>query len=361
VSFALPIHGRGSAENPRNRFEAISVEADDFADCTLDDDRPAPATIYLKDTTRVIIATNDSPDVGFDASVNIYRGCEHGCIYCFARPTHEYLGFSAGLDFETRIMVKTEAPKLLRKELAAKSWRPRMIAMSGVTDCYQPIERKLQLTRQCLAVLAECRNPVGIITKNHLVTRDADLLAQMASWNGASVFVSITTLDPHLSAILEPRASSPHRRLEAVAKLSAAGVPVGVMMAPVIPGLNDVEMPALLKAIKAAGARWAGFTPIRLPYGVADLFQAWLARHYPDRQEKILNAILEMRSGRLNDPVAISRMRGKGPRAEQFAQLFKVTKRRVGLDAEMSKMSTDLFRPPRAAQGMLFESYDIAQ
>jgi DNA repair photolyase len=355
VSFALPIHGRGTAENPRNRFEAIAFDADDFADCLADEERPAPATVFLKDTTRGIIATNDSPDVGFDASINIYRGCEHGCIYCFARPTHEYLGFSAGLDFETRIMVKSEAPQLLRKELSAKSWRPRMIAMSGVTDCYQPIERKLQLTRQCLAVLAECRNPVGIITKNHLVTRDADILSEMAAYNAACVFVSITTLDPHLSMILEPRASSPSRRLDAVAKLSAAGVPVGVMMAPVIPGLTDVEMPAILKAVKAAGARWAGFTPIRLPFGVADLFQAWLARHYPDRQDKILNAILEMRSGRLNDPVAISRMRGKGPRAEQFAQLFKLTKRRVGLDEEMPKLSANQFCPPRGAQGMLFE------
>ena len=351
VAIPLPIHGRGTGENPRNRFETIEFTADDFDPA----ERPAPQTVFLKDTARAIIATNDSPDVGFDTSLNAYRGCEHGCVYCFARPTHEYLGFSAGLDFETRIMVKTNAAELLRSELANPRWRPTTIGMSGVTDCYQPIERKLQITRQCLAVLAECRNPVVIVTKNHLVTRDVDLLADLARHDAAGVYVSITSLDPHLSAKLEPRASSPQRRLDAVRTLSTAGVPAGVLMAPIIPGLNDIEAPALLAAAKEAGARWAGFVPLRLPFGVADLFQAWLTTHYPERKDKILNAIRDMRGGRLNDPNFTTRMRGSGPRAEQLAQLFRLARQRVGLTEGMPSLSTSAFRAPKGAQGMLFE------
>src|SRR5437660_893055 len=240
-----PVRGRGSAGNPKNRFEAIEripQPADD------NDDTSSPHTQFLTDSSKSIIAYNDSPDVGFDASVNAYRGCEHGCSYCYARNTHEYLGFSAGLDFETKIMVKENAPELLRRELSSPKWKPQLLAMSGVTDCYQPIERKLQITRRCLAVLAEFRNPVSIITKNFLVTRDLDLLRELAAHRAAMVYVSINSLDAELARGLEPRAASPKLRLEAVEKLSRAGVPVGVLVAPVIPGLNDHEMPAVLSA-----------------------------------------------------------------------------------------------------------------
>ncbi len=243
------LRGRGTEENPRNRFEKLSYERDGW-----NEDDPAPATLFLKDATRSIISSNDSPDVGFDASVNPYRGCEHGCVYCFARPNHEYLGFSAGLNFETRILVKQDAPELLRRELSAKKWRPKVIALSGATDPYQPTERRLELTRRCLAVLAEFRNPGFIITKNDLVRRDVDLLTEMASWNGIVVFVSVTTLDLALAQKLEPRAAQPKRRLAAIETLSGAGIPVGVLVAPTIPGLTDHEMPSILEASARAGA-----------------------------------------------------------------------------------------------------------
>src|SRR6185369_2420529 len=266
------IHGRGAASNPGNRFESAHYEVLDRDDA----DETSPNTVLLRDSTRSIIAYNDSPDVGFDASINPYRGCEHGCIYCFARPTHEFLGFSAGLDFETRIMVKENAPTLLRKELASKSWKPQVLVMSGVTDCYQPIERKLCVTRQCLEILLECRNPVCIITKNFLVTRDVDLFREFAKFEGIAINVSITTLDPTLTPKLEPRAPLPNQRLAAVEMLAAAGIPVGVMVAPVIPGLTDHEMPSIVAACVRAGAKFAAYTPVRLPYGVAPLFERWL-------------------------------------------------------------------------------------
>src|SRR5262249_49309315 len=237
---APTIRGRGAAENPPNRFERLHYEPDPDAD---PDERPAPETLFFRDTTRTILATNQSPDVGFEVSVNPYRGCEHGCPYCYARPTHEYLGFSAGLDFETRIMVKEDAPELLRKELAAPKWEPQMIALAGATDAYQPIERRLRLSRRCLEVLAEFRNPVGVVTKNHLVSRDRDLLAELAGFNAAAVYLSITTLDAELARRLEPRASHPDARLQAIRELSDAGVPTGVLVAPIIPGLNDHETP----------------------------------------------------------------------------------------------------------------------
>ena len=289
------IKGRGASWNPQNRFETLEYVRDEEA--PPDDD--APRTIYLRDPTRTIISTNDSPDVGFDASINPYRGCEHGCIYCYARPTHEYLGFSAGLDFETRILVKEDAPSLLRAELSAKKWQPKLLAISGVTDPYQPIEKRLGLTRGCLEVLAELRNPLGVITKNHLVTRDADLFAEMARWNGARVFVSITTLDAGLARTMEPRTSSPELRLDAIRSLAEAGVPAGVMVAPVIPGLTDHEMPAILAAATKAGARWAGFVVLRLPWAVAPLFENWLEENFPDRKEKVLNRIRDLRGGKL--------------------------------------------------------------
>src|SRR5437867_2106427 len=265
---------RGAADNPPNRFEKIALERDpDWCD----PDEPAPPTQFFKDHSDSVINYNDSPDVGFEASLNPYRGCEHGCIYCYARPFHEYLGLSAGLDVETRIMVKEDAPELLRRELSSHSWEPQVVSISGVTDCYQPAERRFQITRRCLEVLAEFRNPAGIITKNFLVTRDIDILADLARDRAAVVFLSITTLDHDLASRMEPRASSPARRLEAIEKISAAGIPCGVMVAPLIPGLTDHEMPAILSAAAKAGAITCGYVLLRLPFAVKNLFEEWLA------------------------------------------------------------------------------------
>lgn len=344
--------GRGSADNPPNRFERLHYAPDPDAD---GGDGPAPTTQLLRDTARSIITFNDSPDVGFTASINPYRGCEHGCSYCYARPTHEFLGFSAGLDFESKILVKEDAPELLRKELTAAAWQPQVLSISGVTDCYQPVERRLRLTRRCLEVLAEFRNPVGVVTKNHLVTRDTDLLADLAKDQAAVVFLSITTLDGDLARVLEPRASQPAGRLAALAELTAAGVPVGVMVAPVIPGLTDHEVPAILEAAAKAGARAAGYVPVRLPLAVAPLFEAWLERHFPDRKERVLGRIREMRGGRLNDARFGSRMRGEGVIADALADLFLLGCRRAGITGAMPRLSAAAFRRPGGTQGLLFE------
>jgi DNA repair photolyase len=353
------IRGRGAAENPPNRFERIAVEPDgDALDAALaEGESVAPRTIFLRDATRGIIARNNSPDIGFDASVNPYRGCEHGCVYCYARPTHEYLGFSAGLDFESRILVKLDAAALLRRELQLPKWRPQVLAMSGVTDPYQPVERKLRITRGCLEVLAEFRNPVAMVTKNHLVTRDVDLLADMAGWNGAAVNVSITSLDEKLQRIMEPRTSVPARRLLAVETLARAGVPVRVMVAPVIPGLNDREIPAILEAAAAAGARGAAYVALRLPYAVAPLFENWLERHFPNRREKVLNRLREMRGGRLYDSRFGARMKGEGVFADQIGTLFRAARAKAGLDGERFELCTTEFRlppPPPPDQLALF-------
>ncbi|HYH07274.1 MAG TPA: PA0069 family radical SAM protein [Thermoanaerobaculia bacterium] len=342
--------GRGASWNPQNRFEKLEYVRDEEAPLEGDEN---PRTVYLRDPTRTIIATNDSPDVGFDASVNPYRGCEHGCIYCFARPTHEYLGLSAGLDFETKILVKEDAPTLLREELNAKKWQPKVLAISGVTDPYQPVERRLGLTRGCLSVLAEFRNPVAVITKNHLVTRDADILADLASDNAARVFVSVTTLDPKLANIMEPRTSTPELRLEAIRTLSEAGVPTGVMVAPTIPGITDHEMPKILEAAKNAGAKWAGFVVLRLPWAVAPLFEKWLEEHFPDRKDKVLNRIRELRGGKLYDAQWGLRGRGTGVYADQLEALFDVSCRRLGLNEEERELSTAAFRR-RTLQASLF-------
>ncbi len=345
------IKGRGASYNPPNRFEEITLERDEDWNSAEDS---APGTKLFRDTTDSIINYNDSPDVGFDASINPYRGCEHGCIYCYARPTHEFLGFSAGLDFETRIMVKENAPRLLRSELASKSWKPRIVAMSGVTDCYQPIERKLRLTRQCLEILLECRNPACIITKNFLVTRDIDLFREFVKFEGIAVNVSITTLDPLLAPKLEPRAPLPNLRLAAVEMLAAAGIPVGVMVAPVIPGLTDHEMPSIIAASVKAGAKFAGYTLVRLPYGVAPLFEHWLEQHFPDRKEKVLNHNRSIREGKLNDPNWGTRMRGNGPLAKQIAKIFEISCRKAGLEGVRPSLSTKYFRRPQSLQ-MQFE------
>src|SRR5206468_1628924 len=270
MSLVLPtIHGRGSADNPPNRFVPIAFEADGAAmDAMIaeEGELPRTQTVFLKDTARSIIVNNDSPDVGFTYSINPYRGCEHGCIYCYARPTHEYFGLSAGLDFETKIFVKDDAPQLLRQELYDPKWKPTTLSISGVTDCYQPVERRLRLTRRCLEVLAEFRNPAGVITKNHLVTRDIDVLQELAAHNAVAVHISVTTLDPQLANLMEPRASRPELRIAAIEALAKAGIPVGVMVAPIIPAITDHEMPNILKAVADAGGTTAGFVALRLPW-----------------------------------------------------------------------------------------------
>ncbi len=345
------LRGRGTSENPGSRFETLHYEPDPE---TYEPGETAPPTQLFIDPTRSIISSNASPDVGFDVSVNPYRGCEHGCIYCYARPTHEYLGFSAGLDFETKILVKAEAPELLRKTLSSPRWTPQVIAMSGVTDPYQPIERQLKLTRGCLEVLAEFRNPVSIITKSQLVTRDIDVLSALARYNAVSVMLSITTLDDKLRRIMEPRASHPAHRLKAIQTLSEAGIPVGVMVAPIIAGLNEVEVPAIIKAAAQAGAQRAGYTHLRLPYGVAALFEQWLDQHVPTKKDKVLNRVRAMRGGQLNEKQFGKRMRGEGIFAEQIGSLFKLACRQAGLANKEPALSTAAFRRPAGPQLTLF-------
>jgi DNA repair photolyase len=292
--------------------------------------------------------------VGFTYSINPYRGCEHGCIYCYARPTHEYLGFSAGLDFETQILVKHDAPELLRRALAAPRWHPQVLAMSGVTDPYQPVERRLLLTRRCLEVLAEFRNPVVIVTKSALVTRDVDVLRTLARDEAAAVFLSVTTLDGRLARLLEPRASQPTRRLEAIDTLAQAGVPVGVLVAPVIPGLTEHELPAILSAAARVGAQYAGYVTLRLPHGVAALFEDWLHQHAPTKQAKILQRIRALRGGQLNDARFGVRMHGEGVFADHIAALFTLGCRTAGLQHRDLRLSTAAFRRPTGVQLSLF-------
>lgn len=339
----MQLKSRGAAENPANRFEKLHYGTN--AEC-LDEEEVAPTTEFFKDSSRSVISYNDSPDVGFNASLNPYRGCEHGCIYCYARPSHEYLGFSAGLDFESKIMVKEDAPTLLRKELSSSRWKPQVLVMSGNTDCYQPIERHLKLTRRCLEVLVEFRNPVAIITKNFLVTRDRDLLGELARHQAASVAVSVTSLDDDLRLKLEPRTSSPKRRLEAIQILAGEGIPVTVMVAPVIPGLNDHEIPRILEAAAKAGARSAGHVMVRLAHGLGPMFEDWLARNFPDRREKVLHKIRDMRGGKLNDPRFGARMRGEGVLAREIHDLFRLTCKRLHLNEDDRELSTASFRRP---------------
>jgi len=348
----VPIRGRGATENPQNRFERLAYAADPEE---YDPDAPGPRTVFMKDPTKKLIASNDSPDVGFNYSINVYRGCEHGCSYCFARPTHEFLGFSAGLDFETRILVKEDAPELLRKELSARSWTGEPLGMSGVTDPYQPIERKLELTRRCVEVLVEFRNPVAVITKSHTVARDADLYAELARHDAAVVLLSVTSLNPELQRVMEPRAATPARRLDAIAKLADAGVPVGVIIGPVIPGLNDHEIPKILEACGQAGARFASYVSLRLPYGLKDLFSHWLELHFPDRKEKVLNRVRDMRGGKLYDSRFGVRGRGEGLFADQLEALFRVSRRKAGIPETRPELSSAAFRKPAGPQLGLFE------
>jgi DNA repair photolyase len=337
-------HGRGASGNPANRFEALHLELDPV-EPNENEERPQAKTQFFRDHTKTILARNNSPDVCFERSVNPYRGCEHGCAYCFARPTHEYLGFSSGLDFESKIMVKENAAELLAAELSSPKWKPQVVAMSGVTDPYQPVERRLQITRRCLEVLAKFRNPVAIITKNKLVTRDIDLLSQLAAHNAVGVNISITSLDRNLQRILEPRTSSPQARLDAVAQLHAAGIPVGVMVAPIIPGITDHEVPAIMEACGKAGAQFAAYVILRLPWAVAPLFARWLDEHFPERKEKVLGRIRAMRGGKVYDSRWAIRQTGEGIFAEQIEAMFEVARRRAGIKGR-PPLSTAAFRRP---------------
>lgn len=338
-----PLHGRGPAINPPNRFERLHVEADPDAP---PEEGPGPRTEFYPDATESILVRNDSPDVDYTHGLNPYRGCEHGCAYCFARPYHEYLGWSSGLDFETRILVKLRAPALLREELCHPRWVPEPIVMSGATDCYQPAERRFRLTRGCLEVCAELRHPVFIITKNALVTRDLDLLAGLARDACAAVHVSVTTLDTDLAGRLEPRASRPAARLRAIRELSDAGIPVGVMVAPVIPGLTDHELPAILAAAAEAGARRAGYILLRLPHAVKDVFGRFLDDNAPGRKERVLARLRDLHGGELYSADWGRRMKGQGIFAEQLARLFEVSARRAGLNQAPFTLTTAHFRRP---------------
>ncbi len=340
-------HGRGTSEKPLNRFEKTSAEPDweQLPDEELSEQRHVE-TVFIPDQSQSIISHNDSPDLPFRHSINPYRGCEHGCVYCYARSTHEYLGFNAGLDFETKIMVKMRAPELLAEALANPRWQPAWVNMSGVTDCYQPAERRFGLTRGCLAVLARHRNPVTIVTKNSLVTRDLDLLTEMARWKGVAVLVSLTTLDANLARRMEPRTVSPRQRLETVTRLSEAGVPVGVNLAPIIPGLNDAEIPELVQAATRAGACFAHYQVLRLPYSVKNLFIHWVGREFPLKKERIIARINDLRgnAGRLNEPRFALRMTGSGVWKDTFAGMFALACRRAGLKGAPFELNTGEFR-----------------
>lgn len=348
--------GRGAAVQPDNPYLHRQLEVD-LEQLAEDDDYfealERPATVYYDDQSQTIVATNDSPDIGFRFSVNPYRGCAHGCSYCYARPGHEYLGLSAGIDFETKIMVKRRAPQLLRQFLARPQWQPELIAFSGVTDCYQPIERQLLLTRGCLAVAAECRQPVGIVTKNALVARDVDLLVELARHNAVRVAISITSLDQSLTRIMEPRTSSPSARLRAMSELSAAGVETAVMVAPIIPGLNDSEIPAILEAASRAGARSAAYTLLRLPTTVQPVFMNWLSRQVPDKAAKVESFVRASRAGKLNNSSWGERHRGRGVYADQIEQTFRVFAAKHGLNGDRTPLNSAAFTPPRPTTGQL--------
>ena len=355
-----PIKGRGAASQVAGRFEKAVAHGEDdgwgsvyanAADDNTDTVEPHPATRVTEERARSVLSHNDSPDVGFSQSLNPYRGCEHGCVYCFARPTHAYLGLSPGLDFESRLFAKPDAPALLEKELAAPDYQPRMIAIGTNTDPYQPIERERQIMRGILEVLDRAGHPVGIVTKSALVIRDIDILARMATRNLAKVALSVTTLDARLARTMEPRASTPPRRLEALRRLSEAGIPTTVMVAPVIPALNDCEIERILDAAAHAGVREASYVLLRLPLEVRDLFREWLIANYPDRYRHIFTLIRDMRGGRDYDSQWGTRMKGTGPMAWMIGRRFEIACDRLGLNKRRSKLTTDHFaRPQRHGQ-----------
>ena len=346
------IKSRATELNPQNRFEKLTIETDlDWKEEHYD--QPVK-TEYFIDSTKDILAKNDSPDISFTYSLNPYRGCEHGCIYCYARPTHEYFGFSCGLDFETKILVKHNAPELLEERLKSRSWIPQVVALSGNTDCYQPVEKELHITRRCLEVFLQHRNPLGIVTKNALVLRDLDILKELARYNLVVVTLSVTTLDNKLARKMEPRTSAPLKRLAALEQLVEAGIPANVNVAPVIPGLTDHEMPAILQEAAARGVTSAAYILMRLPGAVKELFQGWLEQHYPNRISKVIHSVQETRAGRLNDPCFSTRMSGQGNRAKTIGKLFDVTCQKYGLKQEKFELSTKHFRRGNLKQEELF-------
>lgn len=344
--------GRGAVSNRVNRFETVTrhAEADGWA---ADDDLPILRTEVTLERPRSLISYNRSPDLPFDRSINPYRGCEHGCVYCFARPSHAYLGLSPGLDFETRLIARPEAPDVLRTELARPSYRAAPIAIGTNTDPYQPIEREHQIMRGCLEVLDDCSHPTAIVTKGALIERDIDILARMARRGLMRVGISLTTLDPKLSRLMEPRAPAPARRLQMIQRLAQAGVPVRIMASPIVPALTDAELEAILAAGKEAGARSASWIMLRLPREVSPLVQEWLNANFPDRSERIMARLREMHGGREYDPRWGRRMRGEGPYAEMIAQRFSVALKRLNLRETAPKMRCDLFVPPRVPSAQL--------
>ncbi len=351
-----PSRGRGASVNPAGRFERFAVVPEDDGWGSLDEEpRPVPTTV-IPEATRTIIARNDSPDVPFDQSVNPYRGCEHGCAYCFARPTHAYLGLSAGLDFETRIFSKPEAPRLLAEELRKHGYRCQVLVLGANTDPYQPVERDLRITRGILEVLAEHQHPVSIVTKSALVLRDVDLLAPMAARGLASVLLSVTTLDGELARRLEPRAAAPARRVATLGALARAGIPVGVLASPMIPALNDAELERILEACAGAGARWAGYVLVRLPHDLRAIFAEWLETHYPTKARRVLSRIRDLHDGKLYDPRFGERMRGQGPYAALLRDRFDIACRRLGIETGRPRLDTTRFRLParRGDQTRLF-------
>ncbi len=350
LRMAHPLKGRGALSNPDGRFSRLSSEAVD--DGWYVEEAPSSiATSVEPDRARSIINTNDSPDIPFEQSINPYRGCEHGCVYCYARPSHAYLGLSSGLDFETRLFYKADAARLLAAELARPGYVCKPIVLGANTDPYQPVERRLRVTRSVLEVLGECRHPVSIVTKGTLILRDLDILADMARDGLASVAVSVTTLDAELKRKLEPRAAAPQARLGVVRRLAAAGVPVGVLIAPVIPAITDHELESIVDAAVAAGARSAGYVLLRLPHDLGTLFREWLAEHYPQRAQHVMSLVSALRGGRDNDPRFGSRMRGTGPFAELLRARFQLACTRCGIaGGRHLPLVTTLFRPPGSSQ-----------
>lgn len=349
------LKGRGAAAVTPHRFESLQRQTEDDGWPAPEPDEAAPPlTEVREEAARRILSSNDSPDIGFERSINPYRGCEHGCIYCYARPTHSYLNLSPGLDFETRIVAKTNAAECLRAELAAPSYQPQRLCLGAATDCYQPIERKLRITRALIEVLAECRHPFSIITKGAGVERDLDLLGELAAQNLVAVYISLTTLDPELARVLEPRAAAPHRRLQVIERLSRAGVHVGVSVSPTIPFLNEPELEQVMAAARDAGAQTAFSIPLRLPWELSELFQDWLQRHYPQRAARVMARVREMRGGRDNDARFGSRMRGEGVWAELLRQRFLKACARLNLGRERFPYDFSQFRRPGGPQQSLF-------
>lgn len=341
------MRGRGSGINPTGRFEALSHHVFDDGWETLEELPPFKTDVQLE-KPKTIITRNDSPDISFDRSINPYRGCEHGCVYCFARPSHSYMGLSAGLDFESKLFAKPDAPRLLERELAKPGYVAKTIAIGTNTDPYQPIEKKWRVMRQILEVLEQYQHPVAIVTKSAMVMRDQDILARMAEKGLAKVAFSITTMDAKLARTMEPRAATPTRRLEAMRSLADAGIPVSGMVAPVIPGLNDHEMERILDSIRAMGAMEAGYILLRLPLEVSPIFKEWLLRHYPDRYRHVLSLMRSMRGGKDYDAEWGKRMRGEGPYAWQLGRRFEIAAKRLGLNIAKRRLRTDLFVPPEA-------------